>query len=248
PEYRSKILTEFKGQVKKLFIHTEARNVLLEAYELSNVKQRSSLLEEFYGPEFTLFKRTENLNIKDLIAEDPSNKDKVLKNLFQAIQYLIKKPESLNYIIMHRILLEYFTYADDSKIREVIEMISEQVSMFLHTREGSQVAMLCFSHGAVKDRKTMLKSMKEYAAKICKEEYGYLVLLRAFDVVDDTVSVTKYIIDQIVKPGVLKTIMQDKFGHRVILYLLTGRAKSKMYLSFETFQLLEKGDEIREKT
>ncbi|CAG8508828.1 18284_t:CDS:2, partial [Racocetra fulgida] len=201
PEYRSKILTEFKGQVKKLFIHTEARNVLLEAYELSNVKQRSSLLEEFY----------------DLIAEDPSNKDKVLKNLFQAIQYLIKKPESLNYIIMHRILLEYFTYADDSKIREVIEVIGEH------------------------DRKTMLKSMKEYAAKICKEEYGYLVLLRAFDVVDDTVS-------QIVKPGVLKTIMQDKFGHRVILYLLTGRAKSKMYLSFETFQLLEKDDEIREKT
>ncbi|CAG8520136.1 20091_t:CDS:2, partial [Cetraspora pellucida] len=228
PEYRSKILTEFKGQIKKLFLHTEARNVLLEAYELSN--------------------RTEDLNIKDLIAEDPSNKDKILKNLFQAIQYLIKKPESLNYVIMHRILLEYFTYSDDSKIREVIEVIGDHVSMFLHTREGSQVAMLCFSHGTVKERKAMLKSMREYVAKICKEEYGYLVLLRAFDVVDDTVSVTKYIIDHIVKPGVFKTIMQDKFGHRVILYLLTGRTRAKMYLSFETFQLLEKDDEVRAKT
>jgi len=120
--------------------------------------------------------------------------------------------------------------------------------LFLHTREGSQVAMLCFSYGTVKERKVMLKSMKEYIAKICKEEYGYLVLLRAFDVVDDTVSVTKYIIDQMVKPSVFKTIMQDKFGHRMVLYLLTGRARSKMYLGFDTFQLLEKGDEIRAKT
>ncbi|CAG8819739.1 26882_t:CDS:2, partial [Dentiscutata erythropus] len=70
----------------------------------------------------------------------------------------------------------------------------------------------------------------------------------ALDVVDDTVSVTKYIIDQIVKPNVFKTIMQDKFGHRVILYLLVGRERSKMYLSFDTFQLLEKGDEMRAKT
>ncbi|CAG8758070.1 8832_t:CDS:2, partial [Dentiscutata erythropus] len=186
PEYRSKMLTEFKGQVKKLFLHTEARNVLLEVYELSNANQRSSLLQEFYGPEFTLFKRTENLNIKDLIAEDPSKKDRILKNLFQTIQHIINKQESFNYIIMHRILLEYFTYADDHKIKEVIEAICEHIPLFLHTYEGSQVAMLCFSYGSVKGRKVMLKSLKEYITKICKEEYGYLVLLRALDVVDDT--------------------------------------------------------------
>jgi len=40
----------------------------------------------------------------------------------------------------------------------------------------------------------MLKAMKDYVEKICCEEYGHLVLLRAFDVVDDTVAVSKYII------------------------------------------------------
>ncbi|CAG8822663.1 12960_t:CDS:2, partial [Gigaspora margarita] len=108
----------------------------------------------------------------------------------------------------------YFIYADEPKLKKVIEIICEHIPLFLYTWEGSQVAMLCFSYGTVKECKVMLKSMKEYIAKICKEEYGYLVLLRAFDVVDDTVSVTKYIID----------------------------------VSFDTFQLLEKGDEIRAKT
>ena len=41
----------------------------------------------------------------------------------------------------------------------------------------------------------MLKAMKDYVEKISCEEYGHLVLLRAFDVVDDTVSVSKYIIE-----------------------------------------------------
>ena len=41
----------------------------------------------------------------------------------------------------------------------------------------------------------MLKAMKDYAEKICCEEYGHLVLLKAFDVVDDTVAVSKYIIE-----------------------------------------------------
>jgi pumilio homology domain family member 6 len=40
----------------------------------------------------------------------------------------------------------------------------------------------------------MLKSMKEFVPAICREQYGHLVLLRAFDVVDDTVLVGKTIL------------------------------------------------------
>ena len=41
----------------------------------------------------------------------------------------------------------------------------------------------------------MIKSMKTYVAKICKEEYGHMVLLAMFDVVDDTKLVSKAILD-----------------------------------------------------
>ena len=40
----------------------------------------------------------------------------------------------------------------------------------------------------------MVKSLKDYVPAICKEPHGHLVLLRLFDVVDDTVLVGKYII------------------------------------------------------
>ena len=40
----------------------------------------------------------------------------------------------------------------------------------------------------------VIKTFKTYVAKICKEEYGHMVLLVVFDVVDDTTLVNKIII------------------------------------------------------
>ncbi len=45
------------------------------------------------------------------------------------------------------------------------------------------------------DRKVLVKSFKTYIAKICREEYGHMVLLVVFDVVDDTKLVQKAILE-----------------------------------------------------
>ena len=62
----------------------------------------------------------------------------------------MKKPGLIGYIIPHRILLDYFNHANENKIREKVALIGEHVPEFLHTREGSRVAMMCFSYGTVK--------------------------------------------------------------------------------------------------
>lgn len=41
----------------------------------------------------------------------------------------------------------------------------------------------------------MVRSFKTYVTKICREEYGHLVLLAMFDSIDDTKLVVKFIID-----------------------------------------------------
>ncbi|PKC74897.1 ARM repeat-containing protein, partial [Rhizophagus irregularis] len=245
-EHRNKIISEFKGNIAKLIQHTEARSVILEAYELLNARQRSALIQEFYGKEFSLFKETQGLSIEELIKENPSNKERLLENLSREIEAIMKKPDLIGYIIPHHIILDYFNYANENKIREKVALIGEHIHEFLHTREGSRIAMMCFSYGTAKDRKIMLKAMKDYIEKICIEEYGHLVLLRAFDVVDDTVAVSKYIIEQMTKLNKLGNIIQNKWGHRVILYLLAHR--TKLYFSNETLRLLAQGDDIRTKT
>ena len=45
------------------------------------------------------------------------------------------------------------------------------------------------------DRKVIIKTFKTYVGKICKEEYGHMVMLAIFDCVDDTKLVQKVLIE-----------------------------------------------------
>lgn len=126
----------------------------------------------------------------------------------------------------------------------MLDAMKEQAVEILHTKEGAQVAMLCLLHASPKDRKAMLKTMKPFVVKICKEEYGHMVMLRMFDVVDDTVLMSKAILAEIVKE--MEDIAKDKYGRRVILYLLAGR--SPKYISPQSIELLAKGDVVRANT
>jgi hypothetical protein len=51
------VISEFYGKVRACIKHKDAAFVLEEAYsQFANAKQRTALMEEFYGPEFALFK------------------------------------------------------------------------------------------------------------------------------------------------------------------------------------------------
>ncbi|KAF9938859.1 hypothetical protein BGZ65_012024, partial [Modicella reniformis] len=173
-----------------------ASSIIEDAY--STYAQRAALIQEFYGP-------------------DPNKKDAIMKHLMETLTGCLEKG-TIGFSIVHRGLLEYFSHADAKGIQEMVDVMKEQAVEMLHTKEGAQVAMLCLLHASPKDRKAMLKTMKPFVVKICKEEYGHLVMLRMFDVLDDTVLMSKAILAEIIKE--MEDIAKDKFGRRVILYLL----------------------------
>lgn len=99
--------------------------------------------------------------------------------------------------------------------------------------------MQCFWLGTAKDRKSLIKSFKTYYAKICKEEFGHLVLLALLDSVDDTVLVKKIVFSEI--QSSLKELALDTYGRKVLIYLLCPR--SPAYFHPTIVELLKKGDE-----
>jgi len=118
--------------------------------------------------------------------------------------------------------LDFFENFDDANAKlEVIACIKDRVVDMVHTRDGALVCMRCIWFGTVKDRKSVLKSLKGLVQKISCEEYGHLLLLAIFDAVDDTVLVDSIILKEIRKH--LSEILANKFGIRVILYLLSPR-------------------------
>merc|ERR1712227_809109 len=121
----------------------EAAEIVEIAYnDFANANQRSSLIEEFYGPSYALFKTVEARTLGDIIQSSPEKRDSILSNMKDALAVLMDK-EICRYSIVHKVLLEYFVHAPEKPRAEMIESVRESLIHMLHTRDGANVAMKC---------------------------------------------------------------------------------------------------------
>ncbi|KAK3730600.1 hypothetical protein QZH41_018820, partial [Actinostola sp. cb2023] len=246
-EQKRFIIQCFYGKVKKLIRHKEASEILELIYtDYAVAAEKTSLVQEFYGPEFSLFKTLDNKSLVKILTDEPLKKPSILRNLKESLAPLVDR-SVITHNIVHRVLLEYFSMADEKARLEMIESIRECVVLILHTHDGARVAMQCLWDGSAKERKLILKTFKTFIPKICKEEYGHMVLLSLFDAVDDTVLVKKivfpmlfylYCLKEIIAN--LKELAQDTYGRKVLLYLLMPRASTHFHP--DIVKLLQKGD------
>lgn len=235
---RNYVFRKLYGSIRKLIKHAEAAEIIECAYnDYANAVQRNSMAEEFYGPSFSLFKTSEQRSLDTIMKSNPEKRDSILSNMKEALSALVDK-SVLQYSIVHRIFREFFTYAPDKMRAEMIETVREGAIHMVHTRDGSRVAMTCLWYGTAKDRKVMIKSFKTYLNKICKEEYGHLVLAAMLDVVDDTKLVQKAVLEEIMKT--LPDLTSDQYGRKVVLYLLSPR--DPVHFHPDIVKVLQQGD------
>ncbi|KAL2915998.1 Pumilio y domain member 6 [Polyrhizophydium stewartii] len=272
PEYRSAVISEFYGKVRKLIRHKDASLILDEAYsQFANAQQRAALMEEFYGPEFAVFKSLgDKRTLQSLLESQPEKKPSILRHLRQALDSVLQKGSfSLARTpILHRAIFEYLTYAEPKVSKDMIELLKDHLVHILHTRDGARVAQYCILHATPKDRKHIIKTFKGFVHGIAKEQYGHAVLLSCFECIDDTVLVAKSLITELLNPAVaaagesgagaaaaaaaaagtqsVSELLRDRYGSRVVLFLLSGRNKrhQPMYI----IQELQQTDETRAQT
>lgn len=240
PSQRDHIIRQFAGVVPKLIRKPAPASIIEFAYNIyANKDQRNFLVHQLYGNSFNIAKSTESSTLEEVFQEQPEKKGVILKNFKQSLLPLINK-QVISHTLVHRVFSEFFMHCDteDQLRTEMVELLRESVIHMVHTRDGAHVGMHCLWHGTAKDRKVIVKTMKEFISKLCQEEYGHLVVLAAFDCVDDTVFLNKALISQILK--LLPEIIGNKYARKVLIYLLTPRNKS--HFLPETIAFLSKGD------
>lgn len=172
-----------------------------------------------------------------------------MKSLYELISQVVEKNATfLN--ILHKAMLEYIKNAkpdsDSNEITEFIELIKEHVPLIAFTKDGAQVVMRCLAWGSAKDRKVLVKNLKPKAADLYGDEHGYMVLLTMFDVVDDTILVSKTIFPEIQAENGLMDAALHKYARIPLLYPLAGR--ERRLLTPAKCQQLEEIDVIRAQT
>ncbi|GAB5579664.1 pumilio homolog 3 isoform X1 [Prionailurus iriomotensis] len=241
----AEIMRSFKGHVRRLLRHAEASSIVEYAYnDRAVLEQRNMLTEELYGNTFQLYKSTDHPTLDKVLEVQPEKLELIMDEMKQILTPMAQKEAVIKHSLVHKVFLDFFTYAP-AKLRsgthwniEMIEAIREAVIYLAHTHDGARVAMHCLWHGTPKDRKVIVKTMKTYVEKVANGQYSHLVLLAAFDCIDDTKLVKQIIISEIISS--LPNIINDKYGRKVLLYLLSPRDPA--HTVREIIEVLQRGD------
>uniref|UniRef100_T1J1K3 PUM-HD domain-containing protein n=1 Tax=Strigamia maritima TaxID=126957 RepID=T1J1K3_STRMM len=235
-EQKSQVITLLTKDVVRLMKHTEAAAVVEASFnEHASTGQRKLMIEPFYGS-YKLYKLDGDQSFAE-IMKDPIKRQVILEFMKKTLLDIVEK-SVIYYSLIHKVLLDYLEYCDETDRNEMIDTIKLSVVQILHTRDGSRVALKCIWNGSAKIRKLIIKSFKMNVTKICKEKQGHLVLLAIFDCLDDTELVKKIIISEIITN--FRDIIFDPEGKKVVIYLLAGRDTD--YISPGIIDILKEGD------
>ncbi|XP_056592546.1 pumilio homolog 3 isoform X2 [Triplophysa dalaica] len=233
------VMLAFKGKVRQMLRHSEASSVVEYAYNQKAIlSQRRMLTEELYGNTFQICKSTVCPTLETVLENNPEKLESIMEEMKQILTPLAQKEAVIKHSLVHKVFLDFFEHAPAKQRTEMIESIREAVVYMAHTHDGARVTMHCLWHGTPKDRKVIIKTMKTYIAKFAMGEYAHLILLAAFDCIDDTKLVKQIIISEML--STLSEIISNKHGKKVLLYLLSPRDPA--HLLPELIQLLQKGD------
>ncbi|KAJ6259116.1 hypothetical protein Dda_6013 [Drechslerella dactyloides] len=246
---REMIIGEFYGNVRRMAKHREACYVIDDAYrEYATPKQKAAIISEFYGVEYAIFKdESRDSSLKTLADKNPEKRPLIMKSLFELINQMVEK--NMTFLtILHKAMLEYIlnVKADTSEAAELIELVKENLGTIAFSKDGAQVIMRCFAWGTAKDRKQMLKNLKPSIQDLYADEHGCMVLVAVFDVVDDTVLVSKTVFPEIQAKLDDGSAPTHAVARIPLLYPLAGRETRLMHP--QKIELLEDLDKIRAQT
>jgi pumilio family protein 6 len=265
-EIRDMIIPEFYGKVRKMINHPEASWILDDIYRtVATKQQRAQLLREWYGAEYQLFKADGSVeltsDLSKMLEVDPSKRGPIMKNLLEMINQLIQK-KMTGFTILHDAMLQYFlnTKSDSEEFKEFVEIIKEDengdlLKNMAFTQSGARLVCLLLAHGNAKERKQMLKTYKDTFQLMSGDKHGHVIILTAYDVIDDTVLTGKSIFPEILGRNEEKEVenviflANDLNARTTILYLFEGMNRALFPPSHAAdLEILKEVHEIRQKT
>ncbi|GAV47277.1 hypothetical protein ZYGR_0H01180 [Zygosaccharomyces rouxii] len=218
---RQTIIDELHGCLRKLMRHREGAYVVEDLYVLyASNEQKQQMIREFWGSEYAVFRDDhQGLTIEKACESSVEKRTIISKNLLGTISASVEKG-STGFQILHAAMRQFVHIANDKEIEELIEILHESFAELVHTPEGSEVACTLIARTNAKERKQIIRSLRDHTEALIKNEYGTAAFITLLFCVDDTVLVHKTFGPSIREN--MKEFLVHKYGRRPFLYLLVG--------------------------
>ncbi len=219
-EIRDMVVPDFYGHVKRLIRHPEASWIMDDIYRtIASKKQKACMLREWYGPEFVIFRSTDETDptadLSQILKEHPEKRGPIMQHLKELTNQLVQK-KTTAYTMLHDALLQYFLNckAGSPEATEFLDMLKddEEGDCFKNlafTKSGSRLTCLALGYGSSKDRRTILRFFKGVMKMLAADVNGHRVILAAYDLIDDTVMSGKAIFPELLNKD-MDNIQRDE--------------------------------------
>lgn len=180
--------------------------------------QKNFMKQEFYAE---LYKNDKSRAVKTL-KDTWAGSDMMKNGILNSTKMNLLKIASKNLVdnsLIHSVLLEFIEEAGETDRNEIITSFIPHLAAIASTKAGSRSAALCYLYSVAKERRAMLKAIKEHVTKLCTHEHGHLLILEILNSTDDTQNIKKTIFAQIVSD--IETIASNEYGKRVILFVVS---------------------------
>ena len=259
------VVPEFYGHVRRMIKHPEASWILDDIYRgIATPSQKATLLREWYGAEFALFKFDQtgpiSADLKEILEDHPEKRTPIMRSLHDLVNLLVQK-KTTGFTMLHDAMLQQFLNLTpgSEEATEFVELLKSDeegdlLKNLAFTKSGARLVCLALAYGNAKDRKQILKTYKETMKILAFDAYGHQVLLAVYDVIDDTVLVSKSVFHEIIAKEPLSESRQQDLLQAInhlnarvtLLYPFCG--KMKAILPDEDLKLLDEIQKIRTTT
>ncbi|KAI5310603.1 pumilio domain member 6 [Ascosphaera atra] len=212
-DIRDMIVPEFYGHVRRLMRHPEASWIVDDIYRtVASKEQKKTLLREWYGPEFVRFQGgsailadsvADTAELSEILAKHPEKRNSIMQYLHESINHLVQK-KATGFTMLHDAMLQYFlnTKPGTTEATEFIELLKgdeegDLLKNLAFTPAGSRVVCLALAYANAKDRKLLLRVYKDLIKMLAGDAVAHVVLLAAYELIDDTKLTAKSIFPQL---------------------------------------------------
>lgn len=264
---RDLVVPEFYGHVKRLIRHPEAGWILDDIYRsVATPEQKARLLREWYGGEYAVLGLQEKeeqvtATLSEILRESPGKKGPIMQHLKEMTNQLVQK-KTTGFTMLHDALLQYFLNCTPGSPEhtEFLEMLrdDEEGDLFKNlafTKSGSRIVCLALAHGSSKDRRNIIKHYKTHIKLMSTDTWAHLVILTAYEVIDDTVMTAKAVFPELLSKELdaeareqeLLRLARHINGRIPLLYLM-AEEPPKWLLETTHHEMIQEIREIRKQT
>lgn len=213
-EIKQKVIEKLFGNIVK-FLRQECSSSVVEmAYVTwSNNQQKAYMRQELYGD---LFKQSKDPKVKclaDVFADSAFMKPAVLGAVKANLNHFVNK-KLVDNAIVHSVLLDYLQECSEEDRAEMIAAYSPYIPSLSSTKDGVRASMICFWNSIVKERRAIVKTLREHLIKLCTHEFGHILIISIVNSMDDTKALKKVFFDGIFAD--IETVVASVHGQKVI--------------------------------